>query len=216
MIYMILARVLVIDDDPFVRSTLTAGLAHYGIQVIEALENGTRAIELIRQEGIEVVIVDLDLGPGPSGLDICTSMRASKQDIGLVLLTSYQDPRIFDPAGPALPKGCRFISKSELADFQLLVESVLAARSKPLAPIKHGFSTNTLLTSTQLEVLKSLADGLSSNEIAAQRGVSVKAIEGLIAKIQKIVGIGKSKSFNQRVQLTRAYFMLSGKKPPGA
>ena len=213
---MILARVLVIDDDPFVRSSLTAGLAHYGIQVVEALENGSRANELLRQENIDVAIVDLDLGAGPSGIDICTSLRASKQDIGLVLLTSYQDPRVFDPAGPALPKGCRFISKSELHDFKLLVESVLAARAKPLAHIKDGFSAASTLTSIQLEVLKSLAGGLSSSEIAAQRGVSVKAVESLIAKIQAAVGVGKSKSFNQRVQLTRAYFMLSGKKPPGA
>lgn len=213
---MILARVLVIDDDPFVRSSLTAGLAHYGIQVVEALENGSRAIELLRQENIEVAIVDLDLGAGPSGIDICTSLRTVKQDIGLLLLTSYQDPRVFDPAGPALPKGCRFISKSELNDFKLLVESVLAARAKPLTHLKLGFSAVSTLTSIQLEVLKSLANGLSSSEIAAQRGVSVKAVESSIAKIQAAVGLGKSKSFNQRVQLTRAYFMLSGKKPPGA
>ena len=213
---MILAKVLVIDDDPFVRSSLTAGLAHYGIQVVEALENGSRAIELLRQEIIDVAIVDLDLGPGPSGIDICTSLRTVNQDIGLLLLTSYQDPRVFDPAGPALPKGCRFISKSELHDFKLLVEGVLAARAKPLAHIKVGFSTASALTSIQLEVLKSLAGGLSTSEIAAQRGVSVKAVESSIAKIQAAVGVGKSKSFNQRVQLTRAYFMLSGKKPPGA
>jgi len=213
---MILARVLVIDDDPFVRSSLTAGLAHYGIQVVEALENGSRANELLRQENIDVAIVDLDLGAGPSGIDICTSLRMVKQDIGLLLLTSYQDPRVFDPAGPALPKGCRFISKSELNDFKLLVETVLAARAKPLAHIKYVFPVASTLTSIQLEVLKSLAGGLSTSEIAAQRGVSVKAVESSIAKIQAAVGVGKSKSFNQRVQLTRAYFMLSGKKPPGA
>ena len=213
---MILAKALVIDDDPFVRSSLTAGLAHYGIHVVEALDNGSRAVELLKEESIDVAIVDLDLGPGPSGIDICTSLRAIKPDLGLVLLTSYQDPRVFDPAGPTLPKGCRFISKSELDDFKLLVESVLAARAKPLAQIKHGFSAVSTLTSIQLEVLKSLADGLSSSEIAAQRGVSIKAIESSIAKIQRAIGVGKSKSFNQRVQLTRAYFMLSGKKPPGA
>lgn len=213
---MILARTLVIDDDPFVRSSLTAGLAHYGIQVVKALENGSRATDLLNEESIDVAIVDLDLGPGPSGIDICNALRAVKPDIGLVLLTSYQDPRVFDPAGLTLPKGCRFISKSKLEDFKLLVETVLAARVKPFAHVKDGFSKASPLTSIQLEVLKSLADGLSSAEIASQRGVSVKAIESSIAKIQKVVGVGKSKSFNQRVQLTRAYFMLSGKKPPGA
>jgi DNA-binding NarL/FixJ family response regulator len=213
---MILAKAIVIDDDPFVRSTLSAGLAHYGIQVVQSFDNGSSAISAISNIDPDVAIVDLDLGTGPSGIDICHSLRTHKPNLGLILLTSYQDPRIFDPAGPALPKGCRFISKSELNDFKLLVESVLAARAKPLAHLKHGFSAVSTLTSIQLEVLKSLANGLSSSEIAAQRGVSVKAVESSIAKIQAAVGLGKSKSFNQRVQLTRAYFMLSGKKPPGA
>jgi DNA-binding NarL/FixJ family response regulator len=72
------------------------------------------------------------------------------------------------------------------------------------------------LTAIQLEVLKLVAQGLSTEEIASNRGVSVKAIESSIAKIQKIAGLNKSKSLNQRVQLARFYFLLSGKKPPGA
>lgn len=213
---MVLVRAIVIDDDPFVRSSLTAGLAHYGIKVVRSFENGAETEQTMNNEKIDVVIVDLDLGPGPSGIDICTAMRTNHSGIGLVLLTSYQDPRIFDPGAPSLPKGTKFISKSELSDFRLLVDAVFAAKTKPLVPMKRGENPNNPLTANQLEVLKMVAQGLSSQEIAHNKGVSVKAIEGTISKIQAAVGINKSKSMNQRVQLARIYYMMSGKKPPGA
>jgi DNA-binding NarL/FixJ family response regulator len=213
---MILAKAIVIDDDPFVRSTLSAGLAHYGIQVVQSFDIGSSAISAISTIDPDVAIVDLDLGPGPSGIDICHSLRTHKPNLGLILLTSYQDPRIFDPAGSSLPKGCRFISKSELEDFKVLVETVLSARAKPFLESKKIALDSTVLTLNQLEVLKLIAQGLSTEEIASNRGVSAKAIESSIAKIQKVAGFKKSKSLNQRVQLARFYFLLSGKKPPGA
>jgi DNA-binding NarL/FixJ family response regulator len=213
---MILVRAIVIDDDPFVRSTLTAGLAHYGIQVLQSFEGGSSAVSAVSGLDPDVAIVDLDLGPGPSGIDICHSLRTHKANLGLILLTSYQDPRVFDPAFTSLPKGCRFISKSDLEDFKVLVEAALSARAKPFVDSKKAGTHSDVLTSNQLEVLKLIAQGLSTDEIASNRGVSVKAIESSIAKIQKVAGFKKSKSLNQRVQLARFYFLLSGKKPPGA
>ena len=213
---MVFVRALVIDDDPFVRSSLTAGLAHYGIQVKYALANGSNANQIIKEENIEVVIVDLDLGPGPSGIDILNSIRSSSPDIGLVLLTSYQDPRVFDPSAGSPPKGTKFISKSDLKDFKSLVDRVYSAKVKPLTAATREKSPTNPLTNNQLEVLKLVAEGLSSAEIAEIRKISVKAVEGTISKIQKILNISRSRSFNQRVQLARLYFTMSGKKPPGA
>lgn len=209
-----IARVMVIDDDLFVRTTLAAAMASHGVKVVASTDNASDSLKLLTQTDPEVVIVDLDLGPGPSGLDICTGLRAAKPEIGLILLTSYLDPRIHDPSNSQLPRGCRFISKSELTNMNLLIEEILIARVKPLAPTPSRKGRKSVLTDAQLEVLISVAQGLSSQEIAHQRGVSVKAIEGMIAKTQKVLGVTKSKSTNQRVQLTRLYFAMTGKKPP--
>ena len=213
---MILATAMLIDDDSFVRTTLQAGLAHYGIQVSDSVESASAAIKAIAESNADVAIVDLDLGPGPSGIDVCHTLRTHKPNLGLILLTSYQDPRIFDPSSSNLPKGCRFISKSELTDFNLLVQTILSARMKPFHSKSEGLTDSSILTITQLEVLKLVAQGLSTDEIAKIREVSPKAIESTIAKIHKAAGLKKSKSMNQRVQLARFYFLLSGKKPPGA
>jgi two-component system, NarL family, invasion response regulator UvrY len=209
-----IANVIIVDDDAFVRSSLSAGLRAFSIRVVGTAVNFATAYELCKSQEVDVAIVDLDLGPGPSGIDICHSLRKQLPSIGLVLLTSYRDPKIADPNMQSLPKGTKFVSKTDLSDFQTLVSEVLAAKTKPLTKT-HRFIDKSPLTQIQLEVLKMVSEGLSTSEIAERRGVSPKAIEGIISKIHDVLKIGRDKSQNQRVQLTRAYFRLSGKKPPG-
>lgn len=209
-----IANVIIVDDDAFVRSSLSAGLRAFSIRVVGTAVNFATASELCKTQEVDVAIVDLDLGPGPSGIDICHSLRKQLPSIGLVLLTSYRDPKIADPNMQSLPKGTKFVSKTDLSNFQTLVNEVLAAKTKPLTKT-HRFIDKSPLTLVQLEVLKMVSEGLSTAEIAERRGVSHKAIEGIISKIHEVLKIGRDKSQNQRVQLTRAYFRLSGKKPPG-
>ena len=211
---MVLASVLLIEDDLFTRTALSTALSSRGINVVASTDTAAVALEHLKNLNPDVAIVDLDLGPGPSGIDICHALRFQKPNLGLILLTSYTDPRIHDPSNSQLPKGCRFISKSELSDFKVLIEEIIIARNKPLSPTKLRTVNDHKLTDIQLEVLISVAQGLSSSEIAANRGVSVKAIEAIISKTHAALGISKSKSTNLRVQLARTYFQLTGKMPP--
>jgi len=61
-----------------------------------------------------------------------------------------------------------------------------------------------------------VAEGLTTKEIASRTGVSEKAVEGTISRLHSMLDLPKDSSSNPRVQLARAYFALSGKKPPGA
>lgn len=210
-----LANVIIIDDDVFTRSSLAAALNGVGISVLETSENASHGIRAAQKFNPDVAIVDLDLGPGPSGVDICHALRNHDKSIGLVLLTSFTDPRIHDPWNTNLPKNCRFLSKQDMTDIKILVNEILIAKNRPFFESRIKRTRPIKLTNSQIEVLISVAQGLSSSEIANQRGVSLKAIEGMISKIHKELGISKSKSLNQRVQLTREYLRLSGRKPPG-
>jgi DNA-binding NarL/FixJ family response regulator len=105
-----LASVLLVDDDMFTRTTLSAALSARGINVVASTDSAAGALENLISLNPDVAIVDLDLGPGPSGIDICHALRSQKPNLGLILLTSYTDPRIHDPSNSQLPKGCRFIS----------------------------------------------------------------------------------------------------------
>ena len=210
-----MAKVMLVDDDPFIRAALEAAITSFGLKIVGSAGNVGSAIECLKTNEVDVAIVDLDLGPGPSGVDICVALRNLSPKIGLILLTSYLDPRIHDPRNRILPKGCRFISKSEIKEMKSLISEILIAKNKPLDQIKHRNQMNTGLTDTQLEVLKAVANGLSTHEIAKTRQVSEKAIEGILSKTYSTLGLEKSQSLNQRVQLTRVYFKLTGKRPPG-
>lgn len=210
-----LANVLIIEDELFIQASLKSGLKSFGINVVDAVNNAFDAFTVLEKEKVDVALVDLDLGPGPNGIDICYSLRKKFNTLGLIILSSYTNPAHIDNVPQALPKGCKFISKSNLSEYSYLVNEILYAKIKPLQSKENSFSKNTILTPNQLEVLKLVSEGLSSIEIASRKGVSVKAIEASISKIHKTLKLSKSKSLNQRVQLARAYFKLAGKKPPG-
>lgn len=212
---MSLARVLIIEDDLFTRTTLAAALTSHGINVIGATDIAKAALEIVRNNSVDVCVVDLDLGPGPSGVDLCNAIRGIKESMGLVMLTSFVDPRLHDPNQSNLPKGCRFISKGNIDNIDQLVNEILVARHQPLKTFKIKNQESSKLTNNQIEILKMVSAGLSSSQIAENRGVSVKAVEATISKIHSILGISKSKSLNKRVQIARKYFALAGKKPPG-
>jgi DNA-binding NarL/FixJ family response regulator len=164
----------------------------------------------------DVAILDLDLGPGANGIDLSIALRSLHPRIGLILLTSYTDPRISDPSAPQLPKGTIFLTKSLLTSIHDLTTAILQVKLWPHEVKRQISPDRSQLTKNQIEVLKLLSDGLTTAEIAARQGISDKAVEGTITRLQAILGISKDKKFNPRVQLVRAYYTLSGKKPPGA
>jgi DNA-binding NarL/FixJ family response regulator len=66
------------------------------------------------------------------------------------------------------------------------------------------------MSSVQIEILKDVAAGLSTSEIARNRGVSEQAIDKSINRISRNLGIPKSADSNMRVQIVRAYFENKG------
>ncbi|MUG43713.1 response regulator transcription factor [Paenibacillus woosongensis] len=78
-------RILVVDDDPFIRELVRLALRsdHYGI--LEAA-NGAEAIAMIHDERLELVIVDIMM-PGPDGLEVCREIKRYL-DIPVLMLTA--------------------------------------------------------------------------------------------------------------------------------
>ena len=82
-------RVLVVDDEPPIRRFLRTGLSSQGYQVIEA-EDGPSARAALRQNAVDVVVLDLGL-PGVDGFDIIRQMREQGSTIPIVVLSSRTD-----------------------------------------------------------------------------------------------------------------------------
>lgn len=72
-----MATILVVDDSPSQRAALAAALIDAGHQILEA-EDGTRAVELVREHGPELCFVD-DVMPGPSGIRTIKALAEDPQ-----------------------------------------------------------------------------------------------------------------------------------------
>jgi DNA-binding NarL/FixJ family response regulator len=68
------------------------------------------------------------------------------------------------------------------------------------------------ITESQLDTMRLLSKGLSNSEIAKLRGVTEKSIEQSIARLAKNLNLPKGKAINQRVQISRLYFKLTGSR----
>lgn len=209
-------RILIVEDDPFLQMTLAQSLESANFEITARVGSAADAIVAAKESEPEIAILDLDLGPGANGIDLAIALRGIYPRLGLILLTSYTDPRLSDPSAPQLPKGTIFLTKSRLTSIHDLTTSILQVKLWPLEMKRQISFDSSLLTDNQIEVLKYLAEGFTTAEIANRQGVSDKAVEGTITRLQNVLGISKDKKFNPRVQLVRAYYTLSGKKPPGA
>ena len=66
--------ILVVDDEPQIRKLLITGLGGYGHEVIAAA-NAAEALTLAAQRRPDAVVLDVNLGQGPDGLEVCRRLR---------------------------------------------------------------------------------------------------------------------------------------------
>ena len=80
-------EVLVVDDDPSIRSKLTMCLEDDGHEVT-AVSRAAEAVEAATEEAFEVVFLDLRL-PGPSGMDIISDLVACRPHAEIIIITAH-------------------------------------------------------------------------------------------------------------------------------
>ena len=205
-------RVLVVDDHPFALATLTAALTGRGIDVRGAsTAREAHAIAIAARPS--VALLDLDLGAGPTGIDLAYALRKALPAIGICILTSFRDPRLAGSGLPALPIGALYLCKADVADITKVTDAIEMLEHSPLTrrpPHNMASGPTVALTDTQMEVLLLVGDGMTTADIAERRGVSTGAVEQTIARICERLDIPKNASRNQRVQLVQALHRLRG------
>ncbi len=85
-------RLLLVDDDPFTRLTLSATLTSLKFSNIAQAASVAEAISIAEAAKPQVAIVDLDLGEGPTGIDLAHRLREISPRNGSVVLSTYTEP----------------------------------------------------------------------------------------------------------------------------
>ena len=82
-------RILVVDDDPKIRTVVRRGLAYEGYRVVEA-GSGEEGLVKAREHLPDLVILDLMM-PGIDGLEVTRRLRASGDEIAILILTARDE-----------------------------------------------------------------------------------------------------------------------------
>ncbi|NPV53827.1 MAG: response regulator transcription factor [Firmicutes bacterium] len=82
------SRILIVDDDPYIRELLEIYLRREGFEV-QSVGDGEAALSLASRAKPDLVILDIML-PGISGWDICRKLR-SESNIPIILLTAKSE-----------------------------------------------------------------------------------------------------------------------------
>jgi two-component system NtrC family response regulator len=81
------ARILVVDDDENIRKVLTTILEDEGY-VVEAVENGKKAIEKTKKSFYNLVLIDIRL-PDMEGIELLTKMKDTVPKTRKIIITGY-------------------------------------------------------------------------------------------------------------------------------
>lgn len=84
---MIQASVLIVDDEPSVRQTLSEWMRNQNFRVFEA-EGGRQAMEMIQRDDPDIVISDVVM-PGMDGIQLLKEAKAVKADTPFLMISGY-------------------------------------------------------------------------------------------------------------------------------
>src|ERR1700691_3534941 len=87
-------RLLVVDDEPFLRDAVSASLTFLGFQVTTA-DTGTEALRLARERPFDLVVLDVML-PDTDGFDVVRRLRRDGSRLPVIFLTAKdtQDDKV--------------------------------------------------------------------------------------------------------------------------
>jgi DNA-binding NarL/FixJ family response regulator len=179
--------VLIADDHPIVRRGLRAIIeASPALQVVGEAADGDEAVRLIADARPDVIVVDLDM-PRRDGFGVVREMRRHQLPGAVIVLTMHGEPDLLNEALGLDVLGY-VVKDSTVTDIVAGIEAVHHGRhfiSPALAThfITRGAApaaktrTVAALTPSEQRILRLVADGKSSKEIADECGIHYRTVE---------------------------------------
>ena len=205
-------KVLIVEDDALLAEMVKNSLQEAGFSV-ETAPSTARARKLVEAFDPDLVLLDLALGDGPSGVHLAHSLNDTRPDIAILVLTKYSDAKSISSQALELPDSVGFLRKQLVAKPSQLVEAieqVLADRSHEVRQDKQLDKPFAAIPKKGQDVLRLLAESYTNQEIATRLKMSVKSVEGYVALIYQELGIATDGPLNPRVAAATRYLRETG------
>jgi DNA-binding NarL/FixJ family response regulator len=203
------ARILLADDHPMVRRGLRLVLdSEPDLEVVAEAGNGAEAVETALAEDVDLAVLDVAM-PRMTGLQAAAELHRRRPELRTLMLSMYESEQYFFEALKAGASG--YVLKSA-ADRDLVEACRAAMRGEPFlypaavtalirdyldrAGAGEEVSTDPL-TPREVEIVKLVAEGNTTDEIADTLVISKKTVEHHRSHILEKLGM------RDRVELTR-------------
>ncbi|MCH8561826.1 response regulator transcription factor [Nesterenkonia sp. YGD6] len=188
-------RVLLVDDHPVVRSGVKALLEASGkLRLTAEAGTGESALEIlaVSAQEVDVVVMDLQMGAGMSGVE-ATRRITAEHDLPVLILTTFDTQADIVAAMGAGAIG--YLLKD--APSETVQHAVLdaAARKSVLSPsitaqmMKRLASPATALTPREIEILQQLATGATNRDLARVLFISEATVKTHLVHIYDKLGV---------------------------
>lgn len=195
-------KVLVVDDENLVSDLVTDYLKSLGV-VSEVFQknDSVGVVDFIKINSIDLVFLDLYM-PQLVGFDILTDIRNNLQDVKVVILSSHFQAKYIQKALDLKANAflSKSINKSEISKtLEYIAEGKIylcpeCYREIELSKMKVNndkFNINELITNREVEILKEIANGLSSQEIGDKLFISKTTVETHKKNLYEKFGVSK-------------------------
>ena len=210
-------RIAIADDSYLVREGLSHVLAGSPeLEVVRVCDDSYSLLEAIERDQPDVVLTDIRMPPfrEREGIRIAVQLHDSHPEIGVVILSQYDDPSLALELFESRSEGRAYLLKERVGDRAQLVAAIQAVangRSVIDPKIIDGLiaeraraSASPLdeLTVREREVLAEVATGRSNAAIASLLFLTKRAVEKHINAIFMKLGLRETSDTSRRVKAT--------------
>ena len=195
-------RVIVADDDPFVRRLVKDALQNAGIVVIAEASSGREAVELTLHYHPDVALIDVSM-PDVDGFAATRRIVAQSPRQLVVLLTGPEDEEVAllglragasgflskDLPVEALPQVVKAAARGEAAVSRSLTARLIAHLRRLTEGQPEMRPIRSPLTNREWEVVGILAERRSNSDIAAELAVSPATVRSHMKSIRRKLGV---------------------------
>jgi DNA-binding NarL/FixJ family response regulator len=221
-------RVVLAEDNYIAREGIEQVLASAsGIEVVSTCVDFYSLLAAIEAERPDVVVTDIRMPPTNTdeGIRIAAQLRDSYREVGVVVLSQYDDPAYALALLESGSEGRAYLLKDRIREGSQLVKAVeeVAARGSVIdskiveslvdARARHDDSPLSELTTREREVLAEIAQGKSNAAIAESLVLTKRAVEKHINAIFMKLGLAQDDDVSKRVMA--ALMFLTDTEPTG-
>lgn len=192
-------RIVLADDHEVVRAGFKMILEQDAeMKVVAEAADGAQAYSIVAREKPDVLLMDISMPPGQSGLVACEKIAGDFPTTRIVILTMFAEPEylFYTLRGGA----AGYMLKNSTSEELLAAVRAVAGGGSYIHPKMAALLTKQLvggegedrsyqsLSNRELEILQLLAKGYTNKEISERIFLSVKTVEAHRSKIYRKLG----------------------------